>query len=281
MFSKLLKHEWRASRGLLGLLSLMALGVGILATVALRVLTTYAGQMMNSENPLVMMAMISMEMILPMAVLSLFVYAVAVLVLLLFRFYKNKFTDEGYLTFTLPVTPTQIYWSSLVNMLIWRLISVVVVVAAVLMIALIGTAEYGFINMDVLRGISAVWQGVMNGLKNLKGPELAAAWLYAISGVISLLSGLVIPMACVTMGASLAKKHKILAAFGLYYGVNVVVGILSSVLMFVPTLMLSFRNNTDSILLVSAAITLLLTAGLTVGGYFTTIGLMKHKLNLA
>lgn len=281
MFSKLLKHEWRASRGLLGLLSLMALGVGILATVALRVLTTYAGQMMNSENPLVMMAMISMEMILPMAVLSLFVYAVAVLVLLLFRFYKNKFTDEGYLTFTLPVTPTQIYWSSLVNMLIWRLISVVVVVAAVLMIALIGTAEYGFINMDVLRGISAVWQGVMNGLKNLKGPELAAAWLYAISGLISLLSGLVIPMACVTMGASLAKKHKILAAFGLYYGVNVVVGILSSVLMFVPTLMLSFRNNTDSILLVSAAITLLLTAGLTVGGYFTTIGLMKHKLNLA
>lgn len=281
MFSKLLKHEWRASRGLLGLLSLMALGVGILATVALRVLTTYAGQMMNSENPLVMMAMISMEMILPMAVLSLFVYAVAVLVLLLFRFYKNKFTDEGYLTFTLPVTPTQIYWSSLVNMLIWRLISVVVVVAAVLMIALIGTAEYGFINMDVLRGISAVWQGVMNGLKNLKGQELAAVWLYAISGLISLLSGLVIPMACVTMGASLAKKHKILAAFGLYYGVNVVVGILSSVLMFVPALMLSFRNNTDSILLVSAAITLLLTAGLTVGGYFTTIGLMKHKLNLA
>ena len=281
MFSKLLKHEWRASRGLLGLLSLMALGVGILATVALRVLTSFFEQMMNSDNPLVMMAMISMEMILPMAVLSLFVYAVAVLVLLLFRFYKNKFTDEGYLTFTLPVTPTQIYWSSLVNMLIWRLISIVVVVAAGLMVVLIGTAEYGFINMNVLRGISAVWQGVMNGLKNLKGQELAAVWLYAISGLISLLSGLVIPMACVTMGASLAKKHKILAAFGLYYGVNVVVGILSSVLMFVPTLMLSIQNNTDYIMVVSAAISLLLTAGLTVGGYFTTIGLMKHKLNLA
>lgn len=281
MFSKLLKHEWRASRGLLGLLSLMALGVGILATVALRVLTSFSEQMMNSDNPLVMMALLSIEMILPAAVLTVCIYAVAVLVLLLYRFYKNKFTDEGYLTFTLPVTPTQIYWSSLVNMLIWRLISIAVVVAAGLMVVLIGTAEYGFINMDVLRGMSDVWYGLTALLQKLNSRETAALVLYAISGLVSLLSGLMIPMACVTLGASLAKKHKILAAFGLYYGVNVVVGILSSVLMFVPTLMLSIQNNTDYIMVVSAAISLLLTAGLTVGGYFTTIGLMKHKLNLA
>ena len=150
MFSRLLKHEWRANAGLLGMLSLAAFGIGVLATAVLRILMSTSGALWwETEKGLGVALVIALCMFLFFSVVALSVYAIAVQVILLYRFYKNKFTDEGYLTFTLPVKTSHIFWSSFLNMLIWLGISILVVFSVVFLAVLFGTAEHGLINTDV------------------------------------------------------------------------------------------------------------------------------------
>ena len=120
MFAKLLKYEWKATSKLLGVLSLAALGVGVVGTSVLKILVvSFAdgiGDGLEGFIPVILIpAMI-------MIVFALIAYAFGSVIILMYRFYKNKFTDEGYLTFTLPVNSHQIFLSSLLNMLIWLMI---------------------------------------------------------------------------------------------------------------------------------------------------------------
>ena len=49
MFSKLLKHEWKANAGLLGILSACALGAGLLGTLVMRGIL-YMNERMEQED---------------------------------------------------------------------------------------------------------------------------------------------------------------------------------------------------------------------------------------
>ena len=52
------------------------------------------------------------------------------LVLMVYRFYKNLMTDEGYLMFTLPVSRSQLIWSKLMVALAWGVLSAVLAALA-------------------------------------------------------------------------------------------------------------------------------------------------------
>ncbi len=288
MFAKLLKHEWKANSKLLGLLTLATLGIGVLATILLRVLVNYGDALGESDNILLNMLMVSMSMGLLFALVALCLYAVGVQILLLYRFYKHKFTDEGYLTFTLPVSVPQIFWSSFVNMIIWLVISVVTVLAVIFLAILFGTATEGLVNGDIFQVIGEMldllsmldWDMM---LEEAFGPVAgASAVCYGLQMLITPFYALIVPMACITVGAVLAKKHKILASIGVYYGLNMVVSIASSMVSLIPSIFYTFHESADGsgYLLVMSLLSLVLTAGLTVGGYFVTTYLMKHKLNL-
>jgi hypothetical protein len=284
MFSRLLKHEWKANSGLLGLLSLAAVGIGVLATAVLRILVNTAGSLWwELENGLGAVLVVALGMFLLFAVVALSVYAIAVQVILLHRFYKNKYTDEGYLTFTLPVKPTQIFWSSFLNMLIWLIISVLVVFGVVFLAVLFGTAEDGLVNTDVFDAMKDLleffrvidWQMLLQEQYSI--PYLI---VLGLTFLVTPFYALILPMACITAGAVLAKKHKILASFGVYYGVNFMVGIITSVVSVVPTLLIMNRGDTEALYLVSMAIQLVISLALTIGAYCFTIHTMKKKLNL-
>ncbi len=287
MFAKLLKHEWRANSKLLGGLTLAALGVGVLATVLLRVMMNYGDLLSESKNPFMNLLMIGMGLSLLFSLVSLCLYAVGVQLILLYRFYKHKFSDEGYLTFTLPVTTTQIFWSSLVNMLIWMAISLVTMVAVIFLVILFGTATTGLINTDVFRGIGRLldllgmmdWQMMM---EEVFGPAAGASMVcYVLQLLVSPFYALIVPMACITVGAVIAKKHKILASIGVYYGLNMVVSFANSMTGMMPSVFMSSNAGSGQYLFLMALLELMLTVGITAGGYFVTTYLMKHKLNLA
>ncbi len=288
MFAKLLKHEFAYNRRLLGLLTGAILGIGIMATVILRVVCNYMGDVMDGNNFLLQMAMIGMTATLFFSAVALCLYMVAVQLVLMYRFYKNKFTDEGYLTFTLPVSTKAIYWSSFLNMFIWLAISSVVVVAIVTVALLFGTATDGLVNTGIFDAVSKFilelqeipWDLVME--MEYAGQAIAIMVIYILTLLVTPFYTLMLPMACITAGAVLAKKHKILAAIGVYYGVNMVVGIAGSMMSILPTIFLNFGTADTSFtyMVVTTAINLLLTVGLTLGSYFTTTYLMKHKLNL-
>jgi hypothetical protein len=97
-------------------------------------------------------------------------------------------------------------------------------------------------------------------------------------------------MLCITVGAVIAKKHKLIAAIGIYYGVT-------TVLSFVGQLIMSFLSTgifgifgmaftagmtpagltVTAVLIIASALTACLGATL----HFITVHMVEHKLNLA
>ncbi len=280
MFAKLLKHEWKASWATLGIITLSILGLSVLATVDLRLMLNI--DLATDNGAFASLLTMACGLFLFAYAVALVVYAVGTQFVLLYRFYKNKFTDEGYLTFTLPVNVHQIFWASFVNMLIWLAISVVTVAAAIVVVLLFGTAQEGLVNTEIFSGIGNILQGVVElPWEDLLGGDTTYLVVVYCLQLLAAPFGLIIPMACITMGAMVAKKYKILAAFGIYYGVSTAAGMVSSVLTMLPSALVAV-NGGDVVtqMNVTMTVSLLLSMGLTVGAYFLTTWIMRRKLNL-
>lgn len=271
MFAKLLKYEWKATSGLLGVLTLAAVGVGALLTVLLRFL-----QAAPADTPELLLAPVSTILI--GGFLAVVAYAIGTQIVLLVRFYKNKYSNEGYLTFTLPVTAHQILLSSLLNYLIWTVISVAVVLAVFTIAIFVGSASKGFYNKEA-------WDAMIQIIRMLSYQEGLVDYIVTIlvNSAVSSLASVVLVHTAITLGAVIAKKHKILAAFGCYYGISMIMGIISSVLMVGIGLMSSVLTTADqlfggmNIIMILQAVLYVVIA---VIGYFVSHYLMKNKLNL-
>ena len=284
MFSKLLKHEWKANAGLMSILTLAVVGVGILGTIALRVLVNYGDAITQSESVLVLL-LFPLTTLVFVSYMGIAVYVAAVGFVLMYRFYKHKFTDEGYLTFTLPVKTNHIFLSSGLNMVIWTVISFLVALLMYAMMLLCGTAQEGLFNDDIVEAFSSL--GIFIDEIGEEFTELMGAGfvpLLILNVLVVPLFSTVIAMTCVTLGAVVAKKHKILAIIGISYGVNMVLSILISVVTYLPLIIAAIIDPSMESPMLYITLTLILTfllqAGITVGGYFLSTRLMKNKLNL-
>ncbi len=267
MFAKLLKYEWRSNAATLSILGAAALGVSLLGGFLLRILI-HQGQELTS------LAELGMGISLFFVFLSLFAYVIAVEILLLVRFYKHKFTDEGYLTFTLPANSHQIFLSALVNMLLWMLIAYVVLFVGVLAIVLI--AAYGLDFSDVEIFAEQFFSSFDFALPN--GYQI----ITFLNMIVGLIYGCVLPMTCLTLGASLAKKHKILTAFGIYYGFNVLINTVESTLSIASSLD-TFMSSSEmtAVTMGVSVFSLILRLAIVAGGYVLSTYLMKRQLNLS
>lgn len=277
MFAKLLKHEWKASAGLLGILSLAALGIGVAGGFVLRYIIEII-QTIDTNDAILNAVLMPLMLLLVFLILALVAFAVAVEIILLSRFYKSRFTDEGYLTFTLPVNGSQVFLSALSNILIWTLLSGLIVSAAVLIILGIGSLGLPEISPDPI----AVEEffGIYRELWEMEG-YAEYQILSIVYNVVSFFSGPVLIMTCITLGATLAKKHKILAAIGLYYGVSMAISMVSSMTEVASVV----DGMTGEILysqstLVVLGVQILIQIVLAIGGSVLSIFLMDKKLNL-
>ena len=269
MFGKLLKHEWRATAPTLGLLNLAVVGTGTMCAVLLWAMFKY-GEAMNE------IAGLSLTMTLLFAILAMIGCAFAVEIVQLVRFYKSRFTDEGYLMFTLPVSSHHVFLSAFVNMLIWTVITAVAVIVS-----------YALICLAVVDGLDKM--GVMemfDEIMEMFTSEYDFTALTIIQTVVGALYSIVVALTCVTIGAVAAKKHKVLAAFGAYYAISFVTSTVSSMLTVATSV-----NNMDYYLSAGTDVvyqatvqnmvfTIVWELLLMVGGYFLSTWLMKRKLNL-
>lgn len=272
MFSRLLKHEFKSQCGIFSVLSLAALGAGLLGGGMMALLMHLTES--NSENVSSVMGIATAGMLLVGVCLALVAYAVAVELLLIYRFYKHLFSDEGYLTFTLPVTTHQILLSSIVNITIWTLISGLVTLLGILMIV---APMFTMSGNDVGTSLVQDWQLIRSEF----GGELVV--LQIISTIAKAIYSLILPLLSITIGALIAKKHKVLAAFGIYFGINMVISTLSgvvSILTAFSDFMISYSSN-DVFYVFSTLVPALVYLGLGIGGYFIMHHLVDKKLNLA
>lgn len=273
MFAKLLKYEWRATRGMVGLLCLICLSAALVGGLSMRYLV-WVSELDTQEDVAIVLSVLTMIF----AFIAIVICCVAMELYAVWRFYKSRFTDEGYLTFTLPVTTHQILLSSFVNCLISMVCALAALMVGYLVLLLLGfSALEGF--------FPSLWEVMPLAMENLwrlfsgeTGAFLAQLALGVVAGV---LNSTVMMMLAVTIGSILAKKHKVLAAIGVYYGINMVMSLITSVLGVV--LGLSVYSSQSSSMDVLSSM-MLMESGLflivAVGGYFLMYALVHRKLNL-
>ena len=259
MFAKLLKMEFRSTWNVLGILCLSLVGAGLLGGLAIRYLE-------GASAPAKWLSVLCM-LVITAAVLFFVLCGAAALIVQIFRFYRSRFTDEGYLTFTLPVTTHQVLLSSFVTSAV-NLIAV----AAVAVVSFILMGLCAIPNFEILRnGVEILGQGMSELWARLTQADVLQAFgLFLVNVVAAFSNELILIMLAVTIGSLVAKKHKILAAVGFYYILHLVD------LTFTGVSMVKLVDSPNSLLGLLALVNLIIA----VAGYFLMYFLVDKKLNL-
>ncbi len=285
MFRKLLKQEWKATWKIMVLLTGGLIVLFLLGHCGLHLYNCQKSWPTDSIRLLVENILQYLYWGLGLLLVS---YLAAIPLLLAWRFYQNKFTDQGYLTFTLPVKPTQLYWSHAVNTMLWSAISLLTVSVLLFLTDLL-------VNQPPTASLSLPgWTQIPSYLslsyEELQNIEYSVVWktlLYiALPASISLSwSSVSLPVTCVTLGTTLSRRYKLLAAIGFLY-VLAVVMILLALALFWP-LLYAFAAliSPDGIsfapfLCAYWACMNLSPLSVSLWGYWLSLRRMKKKLNL-
>lgn len=245
MFGKCLKHEFRATRRQLVPLFIAMLAVGLLAGL----LVALGGLLLSSEGGLLYTIVNGLLPVL--LILGLFALMVAVevvaFVMIIRRFYTSFFTDEGYLTFTLPVTTTEHILSKFVVAAVWQFLAGIVSLLAVALV--VGGAFLGYgIPEGFAEELAFVWQeftavfaefGAIFGVSDAFLPVMLV--LSIIITLISVASSIFLLYFSISLGCMLAKKHRVIAGIVCYYVVSTAFSVVGS---FVQSI-LQFATLTD------------------------------------
>ena len=149
-------------------------------------------------------------------------------VLLSIRLYTNFFSDEGYLTFTLPVKRLTLLKSKFLCGFIFELLTAVTIITSVIIILLMVPSEYKEYHNLFQELICEFAQWYI-----LDIPNSEKIWfiLYVfemfVLGILALLGICVTLYMLITLGATLVKKFKIGAIIGFIVGADYVFSILS------------------------------------------------------
>lgn len=206
MLGKLIKHEFKATYWEFGLMFLAALAV----TAMTKIFSVF-----NSGNKIIEIFSALFTAVYYIAIIGLIVGAV---VLIVKRFYVNMVKDEGYLSFTLPVTVSQHILSKVLVSVTW-MIATYAVIAVMLCIMLVGVSdEFGSV-CDILREIS------------IQISEYGMWWA-VIEGIAIVIVGLFCtPLqyyACIAVG-QLFGNHKVIGSFAAYFANSMIVQIITSI----------------------------------------------------
>ena len=141
------------------------------------------------------------------------------LVLMVYRFYKNLMTDEGYLMFTLPVSRSQLIWSKLIVSMAWGILSAVL--AALMWTMVLSVA-----------GGENLFAGIFRGLRSLM-ESLSGNATGCIVGLVVLLLAAELASylrfyAAISLGHSFSN-HKLLLSVVFYIGFGIAVQTILSV----------------------------------------------------
>jgi hypothetical protein len=295
MLGKLIKHDFKSLSRILLPAQLAILGATILGTLGFA-LNYKAGLESFWDNS----AALGLIRVLTIVLCSLLVLAIIAAAVLIFfiifqRFYKNLISDEGYLTFTLPVTTAEILWSKLITAVLWMLISTAVVILSLNIFILFGTSSRTLLNLEFYRQAGQFFGEIVRVLGGrLLWPVLELLLFTLVATVFQILH---IYLSLI-IGGVVSHKHKLLAGIGFYFAINIGVSILSTVLQFFLTndMVRSFSDLEGRIVEPENALEvynhvfgalqpyywcyLVFFLALSAGGFLLSHYLLKNKLNL-
>lgn len=284
MFKKIIKHDFLPIFKIWWIIAASVLGASFVGAFALRV---FAENVTKENFHFISVICMLVGTFSVIGVIS----SISVTSLLAhYRFYKNFYTDEGYLTFTLPVSRKSLLFSKTLNTFIWETAHIILLIICALIYFIIvpPTTETAIINPVVFKGIGTILSGIWSSV---------GAWLilYIFEFILvficmSLLSIVLIEL-CITIGAVIAKKNKLLAAIGIYYLVTGAISFISQIIMTfgtsfaAPGLVYIFEEMSSTAIHAALAVLLLavtaIISSIALILYFVMLDKIERKLNLA
>lgn len=195
------------------------------------------------------------------------------------RFYKNLFSEQGYLTRTLPVTSGQHLLAKTISGSIWSMINVIVTMLSMLIV--LGTPF-------IIENLKADSFSIREEF-GLIGPYASISWktiiLFFIGMMlISSVSNIVTYYASVAFG-QLIPNHRVLGAIAAYFVISTVISILSLIALALSGLLgASINPSADFVGIeylfssLKMSVILALICGIIL--YMATYWIMKKKVNL-
>ena len=265
MVKKLIKYDFLAFAKVMLPIEIVLLGVAaIYRIVSLFETRSTAYEIFNVSTIIILCITVATAFIMT------FIYSIV-------RFYKNLYTAEGYLSFTLPVTPAAHVASKLIVSLIFDAVTVVCAFAA------FGIATAGEVFVEVIKAGAFLYGKAAEEI----GGQLAAYVVeFIVTVIISAATAHLLTFMCVTLGQT-ARRHKILAAVGIYFAIYVAKQILGTI--FISTgVTTAFFDDIGRFISQSPrlsvhlffAVACIVEAALGVIYFAVTKSMMKKKLNL-
>lgn len=157
---------------------------------------------------------------------AIFMYVIALLVCLaaptvfgVVRFYRNLFTGEGYLSFTLPVTPANHLGVKVTTAVTFSFMSVLVCIASGMIVT------FGEVFTEICKAADYLIKLIP---EDISGHLIGYCVEFLIFLVVALFVEYLFLDTCICIG-QLFRKNRVLAAVGVYFGFYVLTQILGTV----------------------------------------------------
>lgn len=287
MLEKLLKHDLKALGRILLPVNLITLAVGLAAMLAgFMGYASYQADAPTAASEMVFdLAGAFAAMTLIMCLTLVFCSAVITFAVVAWRFYRNLFTDEGYLTLTLPATAGQLAASKIVAGLIWAAVNIAVVMLCLLWA---NAGAEGFIDFDASDSLPAWMIGLSSStaLAPEGAPGIFSVFSWIGTTLLQALFLILMAYAALALGSTAAQRHKLAAGIGIFLALGMGYGMLTGTI----SLMTGFAN-----MMVDAALALdvdvaaaligiegtILQIAAIAGFWAICVWVLKRKVNLA
>ncbi len=283
MLRKLIKYDMRYIARIVPWVYLAALGMSLL--MCLLIFLTSIKDVFG-----IVLGVTAIPFILVLSAIS-----ISGFIMIAIRIYKNLYSDEGYLTFTLPATVDQQILSKVFSGALWEFIGMVV---ALITLALpLVTAYCSFSNkigpLDLL--IDRIGYFIRtflgDGYGDITGKLAVLLVLFAVYLVIAIFANPITLLLSFSIG-QFTKKNRVLAAIGSYFGITFALSFITTILqlIFEVVFAVDFANAgaTDTayvVYMLNSYISMFIMqivifAVFYIVSYFTVKKIMRDKLNL-
>ncbi len=269
MLKKLLSHEWNDTWRLVGILNLIVIGMTLIGSIFL---SNEAWRELEG-NTFVSVVSVSYMMF---YIVSISALQMVVNFYFYIRFYRNLYTDQGYLMHTLPVTSHELIWSKAVVAFVWSVISSFVSILSVFTLIFSALAK---------EERAEFWSELFSEMSMIQGEWRVVVFIIEIILLViaSSLMSMFMGYASISIGQTF-KKQKVLGSIGVYIGIYMLMQIVSSYAAIMMTSVDLYRlestMGTDNIMIIFMFLCLLVVAAVAAGFYLITNYIMKNSLNL-
>lgn len=283
MLKKLVKHEWKSVYKVGSVLLLVIFAVTLVGYIGLRtpaVSAFFADETELDGMQAVLMGFASISSFL-IYIMLLVGAMYGIIIYMGVHFYKTMYSDQGYLTHTLPVTPNQLLGSKVLVSGIWVLLINVALGISVLVL-IIGMLQ------GIMNGLQAdvtwdeIWRELQWGLEYMDFDTVHFLVIIVLSFLISPFTSVLLLFGALTIG-QLSGKYKVMMGILAYIGLAVANYILNSLVQAIMTFgyiagsmdemsMSYMTSRYDPSLIISCVVGVVL--------YFVSHYIISKKLNL-